>query len=207
MAAVDDAEGRNEERLCRGLHEDSILNRQERRLLESIETTPVSKYANRNANHFNVFRQERIRDWNDKTDQPFLNNIPEVSMQGSYRDLANDNGMESHRSTVVPMTAPITAHETLDPFNPHLLPMIFRHPSTPLEPPTGAHSFKKTTLTSSRQLALLLFHDPTATETLNAPPRNPHDMDKISSATRSTAGNKSHELSEYVPEGIPLRHN
>jgi hypothetical protein len=187
-----------------GLHEDSILNRQERRLLESIETTPAGKYYSKKANHFNVFRNDGVDNSFDKSDQPFIHQIPEVSLQGSYRDFGPSNGLGSYRSVL-----PEGVHhnkEHLDPFHPHLLPQIGRNSSEPQIP------IQATGVNSSRQLNLLLSQDPTGIDALNAPVRNQADLEKISSVTRSTAGNKSHELSDnqFVDGAGPAlsrRHN
>lgn len=192
------------------VHEDSILNRQERRLLESMESTPAAKYATRRYNHFNVFTPEVADGWEYRSDNPNAPHIPEVSHQasnqGSYRDMGMHQSNGSRRSTTNAAQGGLYTSDAQDPFNPRPLPQLSRPSDSPLAP---ASAFQKQNLTSSRNLQLLLSQDPTNMAAVAAPLRVPPDLEKISMATRSTNGTKSHEPSEYVQEGLPLsaRHN
>lgn len=92
------------------INNDSILNRQERRLLNSIETTPQAKMYAKRFHHFDLFDAPEHYDDDHSNNRhhevkPSLFQIPESALLGSDRDAGNRsrlNPVSSNRDLRMP---------------------------------------------------------------------------------------------------------
>lgn len=175
------------------VHEESILNRQERRLIDSVETTPAAKHAARRTVHFDVFNEDVNNNGGMLNKPPSMFRIPELSQRQSSRNPLSQSGTYlSHRSVNGEQQTgaqPDPQRQLFQSLQPDAHQSQL-HPARQSPAPVHAHDH--------RIDDAFFFLEPSATEAYPAYARSGLEAEKISSATRSSPPNKSPALSERL---------